>query len=437
MRKVDSPKSNIDTVFEILRDDIDHFCKKIGQEYSTVADMFRKYEKEYIKNHENLSSFQVNNEGNDNQKFEGITKYYDNYYIGRRLYGIRVEMEKLVKNRCPICDCSFGYSQVTLDHILPKSKFPIYAITPINLVPTCHNCNIRKGTKVPSKVLHPYFHKFETFEYLSIEIEVNENDPCKSIIEVNLSEVAKENKEDFEDIIENINTYKLRQKYTDLSNIVFLKLMDEYQQVIAIMEDVYSINGLKKSFKCLDNFMDSKDPIVDENYLRHLCISAIVENDNFLSCLAKKLNIFTDYNARLSDSISDLKNKVQKSYVINRSNNLQIIKETLPMITFIGRYKLKENHLELEDFKGMAQKEKKVFKFKPSEQYLDSIKHNRNLSINKSVLLSSIEPTNKSGTEITIPLGNNTLCILLVDGLFDVEQRLLDDLALIIKEILI
>ena len=167
--------------------------------------------------------------------------------------------------------------------------------------------------------------------------------------------------------MENIDLYKLRQKYTDLSNIVFLKLMDEYKQVINVVEDVYSINGLKKSFECLDNFVNSTDYIIDENYLRHLCISAIIENNTFLKCLAKRLNIFVDYNTKISDSIDELEDKAQKRNIINQSN---------------------------------------------------------------------VEPINKSGTEIVIPLGIDTFCILLVEGLFDICPSLMDKLTLTIKKIL-
>ena len=41
----------------------------------------------------------------------------------------------------------------------------------------------------------------------------------------------------FSIIKKNIDLYKLRQKYTDLSNIVFLKLMDEYKQVINVLDN--------------------------------------------------------------------------------------------------------------------------------------------------------------------------------------------------------
>lgn len=336
MRKIDRPSYKIRDVLEILRNEVGNFNETIGQNFDIITDSFSEYEEAYEKNYENLSDLSVDTKNIPNGVLEDIKEYYCNYYVGKPLYSIRLEMEKNVKMRCPICDCPFAYSQVTLDHILPKSKFPLYAITPINLVPTCHNCNMRKGKSVPSKVLHPYFHGFMTFEYLTISIKVNEENPCESIIEVEFADSTKEN---CEDIKKNIDLYKLRQKYTDLSNIVFLKLMDEYKQVINVVENVYSINGLKKSFKCLDILMDSTDYIIDENYLRHLCISAIIKDDTFLICLAKKLNIFVDYNAKIFDSINELKDKVQKRYILNQSNVLQIIKETLPLILFVGIYK--------------------------------------------------------------------------------------------------
>lgn len=59
---------------------------------------------------------------------------------------------------CPFC--GFGHVN-TLDHYLPKSKFPLVSILPINLVPCCADCNKGKTSRVavePSELsLHPYF----------------------------------------------------------------------------------------------------------------------------------------------------------------------------------------------------------------------------------------------------------------------------------------
>lgn len=61
-------------------------------------------------------------------------------------------------SKCPFC----GFGQVTtVDHYLPKSKFPIFSILPYNLVPCCRDCNSNKGDKytmdADSQPLHPYY----------------------------------------------------------------------------------------------------------------------------------------------------------------------------------------------------------------------------------------------------------------------------------------
>jgi len=61
--------------------------------------------------------------------------------------------------KCPFC--GFGHAS-TLDHYLPKSKFPCFSVLPVNLVPACRDCNSgAKKTKTASRaedqVLHPYY----------------------------------------------------------------------------------------------------------------------------------------------------------------------------------------------------------------------------------------------------------------------------------------
>ena len=59
---------------------------------------------------------------------------------GRRIYN-RI-MSLPVNQRCPLC----GIGTVnTLDHYLPKTHFPVFSVTPNNLVPACTWC---QGTKL-------------------------------------------------------------------------------------------------------------------------------------------------------------------------------------------------------------------------------------------------------------------------------------------------
>lgn len=73
--------------------------------------------------------------------------------------------------RCPLC----GHGMVTtLDHHLPKSKFPSLAVTPSNLIPACRDCNSIKLSDVPTtaikETIHPYFDNIEGDRWLYAKV---------------------------------------------------------------------------------------------------------------------------------------------------------------------------------------------------------------------------------------------------------------------------
>lgn len=68
---------------------------------------------------------------------------------------------------CPLCSQN---SATTLDHYLPKAEYPRLSVTPINLVPSCFDCNKIKLAKLPNlsseETLHPYYDNVENIEWL-------------------------------------------------------------------------------------------------------------------------------------------------------------------------------------------------------------------------------------------------------------------------------
>ncbi|EZP61085.1 HNH endonuclease [Exiguobacterium sp. RIT341] len=88
---------------------------------------------------------------------------------GRELYN---QIKNSAKNNmCPFC----GYRPVdSLDHYLPKRKFPALAISPINLIPACLGCNKKKGEGAPTtaaeEFLHPYFDDIDDDFWLYSEV---------------------------------------------------------------------------------------------------------------------------------------------------------------------------------------------------------------------------------------------------------------------------
>lgn len=89
-----------------------------------------------------------------------LTKLYSYYMVkkdpARNIYD---EIKASANGKCPFCG---GIGQpYTLDHYLPKANYPQFSVLPLNLVPSCRDCNTGKGTSVAlasgQQVLHPYF----------------------------------------------------------------------------------------------------------------------------------------------------------------------------------------------------------------------------------------------------------------------------------------
>lgn len=100
---------------------------------------------------------------------DDMIKLYDQKMVGhatgRKIYDKLMLLAPL--NKCPFC----GFGQVsTLDHYLPKSKFPIFSVLPYNLIPCCRDCNTGKlagyATTMNKQTLHPYYDDFTAEQWL-------------------------------------------------------------------------------------------------------------------------------------------------------------------------------------------------------------------------------------------------------------------------------
>jgi hypothetical protein len=70
-------------------------------------------------------------------------------------------------SKCPLC----GVGTVrTVDHHLPKSKYPDLSVCPYNLVPSCDFCQAGKLAKYPAsaeeQTLHPYYDDFTAQQWI-------------------------------------------------------------------------------------------------------------------------------------------------------------------------------------------------------------------------------------------------------------------------------
>ncbi|MGE8567158.1 MAG: HNH endonuclease [Achromobacter sp.] len=87
----------------------------------------------------------------------------------------RSHYDKLRLTRLGICPfCGFGHVS-TLDHFAAKSRYPAFSVLPINLVPSCSDCNKGKGSgliTVETEMPHPYFEdsRIETDGWLICDV---------------------------------------------------------------------------------------------------------------------------------------------------------------------------------------------------------------------------------------------------------------------------
>lgn len=88
---------------------------------------------------------------------------------GRRIYD---ELKIAAPNGiCPLCSQRIVK---TIDHYLPKAEYPRLSVVPINLVPSCLDCNFSKRTRYPTAAeettLHPYFDDIENDLWLEATV---------------------------------------------------------------------------------------------------------------------------------------------------------------------------------------------------------------------------------------------------------------------------
>lgn len=129
-----------------------------------------------------LFSYPIDSGGNEDVIVGGVTKremkiLYSYYMVGsgmpaRRFYDLLISSAP--NGICPLCGA--GYA-ITLDHYLPKSKFPMFSVLPQNLVPACRDCNTGKLAVVAGTAgdqsLHPYFDhdEFINIQWLFANVE--------------------------------------------------------------------------------------------------------------------------------------------------------------------------------------------------------------------------------------------------------------------------
>lgn len=179
MIKLKKPELNQSNIYDDCINSIRSNERKARLENSKDEVISKSCEYDLLALNENLSKISEHVEVEGGANKADMVFVYDNKFskkgqLARKYYD---EIMLLAPyGRCQLC----GQRQVkTLDHYLPKSKFPTYSITPYNIIPACSDCNKDKTDNIATwrgdETIHPYYDDFN--DELWIKAELVEDNP--------------------------------------------------------------------------------------------------------------------------------------------------------------------------------------------------------------------------------------------------------------------
>ncbi|HHF2969805.1 TPA: HNH endonuclease [Vibrio diabolicus] len=146
---------------------------------------------------------------------------------GRTIYdALRASSDGL----CPLCGIG---SVSTLDHYLPKARYPLYSVNPCNLVPACMDCNKGKGSSVLNsnveEPLHPYFVSEHFIDEHWISAEIVETTPVTARFFP--SPLATWSQECQQRAINHFNDFDLASRYKTQASLLFTMLTERVREL--------------------------------------------------------------------------------------------------------------------------------------------------------------------------------------------------------------
>lgn len=147
---------------------------------------------------------------------------------GRGLYDRLLAIPQ--NSKCPYC---FHRQVSTIDHYLPKAYYPLLSVVPINLVPSCKDCNLGllgiHASQASEEILHPYYDNVEDQLWLKAEVRPTSPASLNFFVDCpsNWDEILKKR------VMHHFDTLKLNLLYgaeaaNELSNIKF-QLQDQFR----------------------------------------------------------------------------------------------------------------------------------------------------------------------------------------------------------------
>ena len=155
-------------------------CFAIASKYKNEIEI---YDHKFLDNHlEDIVNLHPLISNDEKQDYRSLYKY-DAALIKQ----LRLEIlttNGFINEKCPLCDVN---NVQTMDHYIPQAKFPLYSISPKNLIPSCTTCNVSKSENVLEGSRRRYWNVYldeipnEKYLYCTLSIQ---NGLLKAIFDI-------------------------------------------------------------------------------------------------------------------------------------------------------------------------------------------------------------------------------------------------------------
>lgn len=225
MRKLNLPIEKVNDIVDLIKDDYTFPNKK--DEVENLRELLIANELIYEEKVEQISLFEIDKITSigsiDLKKI--LVNFYESRLLKKDLKARHFYDNLLISvenNECPYCTIR---EVSTVDHFLPKSEYPLYAIAPLNLIPCCSDCNKLKldwyPTSVENQLFHPYFDNVESDVW--IRAKLIDSEPIYFVFEV--IKPSNWNEIQFERAKYYFELYQLNKLFSSNAN----KVMREFQ----------------------------------------------------------------------------------------------------------------------------------------------------------------------------------------------------------------
>ena len=207
-----------------------------------------------------------------------LNKVYDQKFakensVGRKYYNLIMGN---AKGRCPICG---GGKVKNLDHFLPKSKYPLLCVSPINLIPICRDCNMEKGAEVSEDYYEIPFHPY---------LEAMTEKWVECVLKFYSDGTFSIKYRNGYDAIRNPDLwrkYNAHMRITDLNTTFSSRAEEELENIRGIYKNEFLACGKNKLYESLSDVKNSAEK-VDLNSWKSALYRALVKDcDNFCEWL--------------------------------------------------------------------------------------------------------------------------------------------------------